>query len=133
MTTLVSQAAAHWPFVAPLLSRPRNAAEYEALAVSVDELLAIVGDDEDHPLMSLVTCLGDLIEQYDSSSRARPYASGEQVLRHLMAEHGLKQGDLPELGTQSVVSELLAGKRKLNLRQVRFLVGRFAVPAHAFI
>jgi HTH-type transcriptional regulator/antitoxin HigA len=43
------------------------------------------------------------------------------------------RSDIAELGTQSVVSELLAGKRKLNLRQIRFLVGRFSVPAEVFI
>ena len=35
-----------------------------------------------------------------------------------MQEHGLNQSDLPEVGTQSVVSAVLAGKRSLNLRQV---------------
>lgn len=133
MTSLVSQAAAHWPFVAPLLSRPRDERDYDALVASVDELLGIIGDDEGHPLVSLMTHLADLIEQYDLAHRPRPRATGEEVLRYLMEEHRLKQTDLPELGTQSVVSELLAGKRKLNLRQIRFLVGRFAVPAEAFI
>lgn len=31
------------------------------------------------------------------------------VLKALMTEHGLKQSDLPELGSQGVVSEILAG------------------------
>lgn len=133
MTSLISQAAAHWPFIAPLLNRPDNDAEYDALVASVDELLGIIKDDEGHPLSSLLTHLSDLIEAYDQTHRPRPKASGEQVLRYLLDEHGLKQSDLPELGTQSVVSELLAGKRKLNLRQIRFLVRRFAVPAEVFI
>lgn len=133
MTSLVANAAAHWPYVAPLLTKPSNEAEYDVLVACVDELLAIVLDDESHPLMSLLTHLADLIEHYDRSYRQRPRASGEQVLRYLMDEHGLKQSDLPELGTQSVVSDLLAGKRKLNLRQIRFLVGRFSVPADVFV
>lgn len=133
MTSLISQAAAHWPFIAPLLNRPDNDAEYDALVASVDELLGIIKDDEGHPLGSLLTHLSDLIDAYDQTHRPRPSASGEQVLRYLLDEHGLKQSDLPELGTQSVVSELLAGKRKLNLRQIRFLVRRFAVPAEVFI
>lgn len=133
MTSLISQAVAHWPFVAPLLRPPRTDAEYDALVASVDELLCLIQDDEDHPLVSLMTHLGGLIEQYDQAHRSRPKASGEEVLRYLMDEHRLNQSDLPELGTQSVVSELLAGKRKLNLRQIRFLVGRFCVPAEAFI
>lgn len=133
MTSLISQAAVHWPFIAPLMNRPRCAADYDALVASVDELLGIIKDDESHPLCSLLLHLSDLIEAYDVAHRPRPKARGEQVLRYLLDEHALKQSDLPELGTQSVVSELLAGKRKLNLRQIRFLVGRFGVPAEAFI
>lgn len=50
------------------------------------------------------------------------------VLASLMEEHGLKQSDLPEIGAQSVVSAVLAGKRQLNLRQVKALAERFSVP-----
>jgi HTH-type transcriptional regulator/antitoxin HigA len=45
-----------------------------------------------------------------------------------MREHGLKQTDLPEVGSQGVVSEVLAGRRALNLRQVKALSARFRVP-----
>ena len=37
----------------------------------------------------------------------------------------------PEIGSQGVVSEVLAGKRALNLRQVKALAKRFAVPMDA--
>ncbi|SCW59193.1 hypothetical protein SAMN03159306_01965 [Pseudomonas sp. NFACC48-1] len=42
-------------------------------------------------------------------------------------EHGMSQSDLPGVGTQSVVSEVLSGKRQLNLRQIRWLAERFGV------
>ena len=50
-----------------------------------------------------------------------------------MDQHGLKQADLPEIGSQGVVSEELAGKRELNIRQVRALSERFAVSAATFV
>ena len=50
-----------------------------------------------------------------------------------MEEHGLKQKDLSELGSQGVVSEILNRKRELNLRQVRALGERFQVSASVFI
>jgi HTH-type transcriptional regulator/antitoxin HigA len=50
-----------------------------------------------------------------------------------MEEQGLKQADLPEIGSQGVVSEILSGKRKLNLRQVRLLSERFTVSPAVFI
>ena len=51
----------------------------------------------------------------------------------LMEQHELKQGDLPEIGSQGVVSEILAGKRELNVRQVRALSKRFGVSAATFV
>jgi HTH-type transcriptional regulator/antitoxin HigA len=54
------------------------------------------------------------------------------MLKFLMQQHGLKQGDLPDIGTQGVVSEILNGKREINLRQVRKLKELFGVSADAF-
>jgi HTH-type transcriptional regulator/antitoxin HigA len=50
-----------------------------------------------------------------------------------MEEHSLKQSDLSkELGSQSVVSEILSGKRRLNSQQVLALSKRFGVSPSAF-
>ena len=46
-----------------------------------------------------------------------------------MEQHRLVQSDLPEVGSQGVVSEILRGKRRLNARQVRALTQRFGIPA----
>jgi len=35
-----------------------------------------------------------------------------------MDQHGLTQSDLPEIGSQGVVSEILSGKRELNARRL---------------
>lgn len=50
-----------------------------------------------------------------------------------MEQHSLTQSDLPELGSQGVMSEILRGKRELNLRQIKALAERFHVPAALFI
>ena len=62
-----------------------------------------------------------------------PVASGVDVLRFMMQEHGLTQGDLPGVGPQSAVLEILSGKRQLNIRQIRWLAGRFGVSVETFI
>jgi HTH-type transcriptional regulator/antitoxin HigA len=54
------------------------------------------------------------------------------MLKVLMEEHGLRQGDLPEIGSQGVVSEILRGKRELNVRQIAALSKRFGLPADVF-
>ncbi len=50
-----------------------------------------------------------------------------------MDEQGLNQSDLPEVGSQGVVSEILRGGRQINVRQVRALSERFGVSPAAFI
>jgi HTH-type transcriptional regulator/antitoxin HigA len=51
-----------------------------------------------------------------------------------MDQHDLKQIDLTsELGTQSVVSEVLSGRRQINVRQAKALAQRFSVSAAVFI
>ena len=56
-----------------------------------------------------------------------------QALKFLMEQHGLRQSELPELGSQGVVSEILTAKRELNLRQVRALAARFGVSVATFV
>lgn len=132
MSALIKQAAEHWHHVAPLLSKPETEAEYDQLVDGLDELLKIIGEDEKHPLNDLAVLVGDVIEAYDHEHRPMPAVSGVEALRYLMREHGLNQADLPEVGTQSVISEILAGKRQINLRQIRQLADRFGVPVEVF-
>ena len=132
MSLQVKQAAEHWQFVAPILRKPKSEADYDALALALDELLDIMGEDESHPLASLVDIIGDWIEAYDEEHHPMPAVSAVEVLRSLMREHGLTQSDLPGVGAQSVVSEVLSGKRQLNLRQIRWLAERFKLSMETF-
>ena len=133
MNALIEQAAQHWQFVSPLLRKPKNETDYDQLVEALDELTDRIGDDESHPLMSLVDIIGDWVEAYDLEHRPMPKVSGVDVLRSVMQEHGLNQSDLPGVGTQSVVSEILSGKRQLNVRQIRWLADHFKVPVEMFI
>ena len=133
MSVLIKNAVEHCEFVSPLLGKPKSEDDYDNLVLSLDELLELVGEDESHPLMSLVDIIGDWIEDWDQKHHPMPVASGVDVLRYMMREHGLTQSDLPGVGTQSVVSEILSGKRQLNLRQIRWLAERFGVSVETFI
>ena len=77
--------------------------------------------------------VGDLIEDYEAKHHPLPEVTGVQALKFLMEQHGLKQSDLSEIGSQGVVSEILTGKRELNIRQVRALSERFGVSAATFV
>lgn len=62
-----------------------------------------------------------------------PTASGAEMLQFFMQEHDLAQADLPEVGSQGVISEILSGKRDLNVRQIRALSQRFHVSPAVFL
>ncbi len=110
----------------------RTEADYDRAVAMLDRLLDEVGDDEKHPLFNFLEVLGTLIESYEDDHLHIPKSSPQDVLRFLMEQSNLKQSDLPEIGTQSVVSEILSGKRALNARQMKALSKRFGVSPAVF-
>jgi HTH-type transcriptional regulator/antitoxin HigA len=132
MTVIPQELQQHWTAVSPLLSI-RNEHEYDLAVARLNGLLDEVGTDEQHPLYTLLDTLGTLLHAYEEVHHAIPESSGVDVLHFLMEEHGLTQSDLPEIGSQGVVSEVLRGKRELNIRQIRALARRFQVSPAVFI
>jgi HTH-type transcriptional regulator / antitoxin HigA len=116
---------------APLLAI-RNAREYDAAVAQLNDLIDEVGDNPKHPRYRFIDTLSVLIEAYDEEHHEIPDLSGAELLKFLMEQHGLSQGDLPEIGSQGVVSEVLRGKRELNVRQIRALSERFHLSPEAF-
>jgi HTH-type transcriptional regulator / antitoxin HigA len=132
MTGIPLELQQHWTAISPLLSL-RNEQEYDRTVERLNRLLDEVGTDEQHPLYTLLDTLGTLIHAYEEEYHHIPECSGVDVLRFLMEEHDLTQSDLPEIGSQGVVSEILRGKRELNVRQIRALAKRFHVSPGVFI
>ena len=122
----------YWAVVEPVLT-VRTEADYERAVARLNDLLDAVGDDTAHPLYGLLDTLGTLIRAYEDEHVTLPKATGIEALQYLMEEHSLTQSDLPEVGSQGVVSELLRGKRRLNLRQIHALAERFHVSPAVFI
>jgi HTH-type transcriptional regulator/antitoxin HigA len=74
-----------------------------------------------------------LIEAYEEVHYPIRAASPVEVLVHLMEANNLKQKDLaPLLGSESVVSEVLRGKRELNKHHIERLSKRFCVSPAVF-
>jgi HTH-type transcriptional regulator / antitoxin HigA len=132
MTAIPHELQHHWTAISPLLSI-RNEHEYDLAVERLNRLLDEVGTDEQHPLYTFLDTLGTLIHAYEEEHHPIPECSGADVLRFLMEEHGLTQSDLSEIGSQGVVSEILRGKRELNVRQMRALATRFHVSPAVFI
>lgn len=108
-------------------------------AEHLERAVAVVDDLIDRPHLSAseqdyLDVLSDLIERYEQDHVEIPAVSGVAVLKHLMEEHGLKQADLVSVfGSKSIVSEVLAGKRRLALTHIKRLSQRFGLPADTFI
>lgn len=129
----LAKAIKHWDYIAPLVSYPKNDKEFDKLVAHLDNLLEIVGDNEKHPLMGLIDILSHLIASYEEEHYQNPMGKGIDALKFLMNSHHLHQSDLPEVASQGVLSEILGGKRSLNLRQVKLLAKHFKVDPSTFI
>ena len=81
----------------------------------------------------MIDIVAHFIESYETKHHAIPDCPANEMLRHFMKQHGLKQSDLPEIGNQAKVSEILAGKRKLNARQIKVLAERFKINSAVFL
>lgn len=133
MNARLETAMQHWRFVAPLLQPARNDQEYADLVEALDAALDAGGADETHPLARLAEYLGELIAKYEAQDNMPAAATGSETLRYLMQRDNLRQIDLPELGSQGVVSELLSGQRDFNARQAKAMAARFGISAMLFL
>ena len=82
----------------------RSEREYDAAVARLDALVDEVSDNSKAPRYRLIETLSVRVEAYDREHDSLPVASGIEVLRLLIEEYGLTQTDLPEIGSQGVVS-----------------------------
>ena len=63
--TYVKKVQQSWRDVAKFMYVPHNEKEYQELVELLDALIDIVGEDEIHPLASMMEIVGVLIEKYE--------------------------------------------------------------------
>lgn len=124
-----------WKKISPVIHEPQNTDDYEKLSSLLDKLLDVVGEDESHELMGLIDVISHMISVYDNEHyQLLKEGVGIDALKFLIEQHNLNQNDLKnEIGSQGVVSEILNGKRQLNVTQIRKLSERFKVSPATFI
>ena len=125
--TKLTDPARYEPFLAI-----RNEREYDSAVSRLHQLVDEIGDNPNNPRYRFIDTLSVLIEAYDQEHYPIASATPIELLRFLIEQHGLSQSALPEIGSQGVVSEILRGKRELNVRQIRALSRRFNLPPEAF-
>ena len=65
MVTEIQTAQDVWPMLAPVVFVPHAEREYQQLVALLDNLIDVVGENENHPLASLMEVIGVLIEKYE--------------------------------------------------------------------
>jgi len=107
-----------------------NKNEYEKALKSME----VVFDEETGPLADYAETLTVLIAHYEEENFPVKKGQGVEVLKFLMEQNNLKQKDLVGvLGGKSSVSEILNGKRSMNLQHIRALADRFHVEPATFV
>ena len=133
MNTQLENISKVWPSVKAVFSVPHSDNDYQRLVKTLDYLIDEIGDNENHELSPVMETIGKLIENYEEQNFVINESSAIDTLKYLMKEHNLKQSDLKEIGSQGVVSEILTGKRILNIEQIKKVSERFHVSPLVFI
>jgi HTH-type transcriptional regulator/antitoxin HigA len=111
----------------------RNEADLQRAQTLANTLADDVGDDENHPLHSLFEIVLEMIERWEDQHVEIAPAPPREVLRHLLQANNLRQKDLAEIASQTLVSDILAGRREISKRLAKALANRFHVDVSAFI
>ncbi len=81
----------------------------------------------------VIDYLTSLISSFEDEHYPIKDISPIEVLKHLMENHGHKQGDLTDVAPRTVINEILSGKRQLNLGHIRKLSDKYGVSPELFI
>ena len=118
--------------IADSLCPIRSEADFDRTIKMMNALLDEAGDDEDHPLSSLLELTSDLVSRYEQEHHPIKAADPKDALRFLMESRGLKQEDLSSVVPQSNLSAILAGKRKISAAMAGKLGGFFGISPRTF-
>lgn len=122
-----------WPVVSKVLSTFETEQQYNKAVGWLDELIDEAGENEAPLIESLIDTLGTLVKDYEDRNIPEPDAEPIDCLKFLMEEHNLKPSDLPEMGNQEVVSDILSKKKPLTVKQIKVLSERFNVSPAVFV
>ncbi len=108
-------------------------AELDLAIETINSLIDLEVLDQDES--DYLDVLSDLVHKYESERHPIPPVSDADMLRHLIEARETTQARVAaETGiSESTVSEVLAGKRKLNRRHIEVLSRHFHVSPAVFI
>ncbi|MGL1890163.1 MAG: helix-turn-helix domain-containing protein [Spirochaetaceae bacterium] len=74
----------------------------------------------------------DILRAYETT-QSKIKGTGVQALKYLMEDRGDTQTSLSNIISRTVLSEILSGKRNLNLNHIKALAKKYNVPEQVFI
>lgn len=105
--------------------------ELELTQNMIDQLLdqgKLSQDEKDY-----LNVLGALVYEYEQQQEPIPDIYGVELLKSLIEDNGLRQKDLVSIfKTESIVSDILNGKRELTKRHIEELAQFFHVSPAVF-
>ncbi len=115
--------------------------DYQEALQIIEHLFAEVTDTDDDPLNDLIELISRSIEKYEATQKdilafdkeANNTHQEISVLRVLMSQHNLTLADFKdEIGSKSLVSMILSGKRNLTKEHITKISKRFNLDPALF-
>ncbi len=100
-------------------------------ALSLFESLIDRKHEGETHLSTIIECLGDSIEKYEGKYPVENLSSIE-ILAFLMDQNNHRQVDLYDIAAKSDISNILSGKRQLNINHIKKLCKKYNVSSDIF-
>jgi HTH-type transcriptional regulator/antitoxin HigA len=115
--------------------------DYEFALDLVEHLMTKAEDREGEPLLRMIDMIAGSIDKYEKclesmsrfSQEVEAVAPGVLTLRVLIDQHNLSYADLQEeIGSKSLVSQILSGSKNLTRAHIANLTKRFNISPEMF-
>ncbi|EOC1318937.1 helix-turn-helix domain-containing protein [Cronobacter turicensis] len=135
-TTKAIEATKQLVAAVPLLGGSSSEKDYRHALALVDYL---IDHDDESPLIDILAA--KIADYEDNSERFAEFNKevgempvGVALLRTLIDQHKLSYADLKqEIGSKSLVSQILSGQRSLTISHIKALSARFGVKPQWFL
>lgn len=117
-----------------------NEDDYRRAQTFMSELLDACKEKEDSPLNLLVEIIATAIDRYEEKdtdllnfiNKASGIPAHIATLNVLMDQYNLTRSDFPEIGNNTVVSQVLNGEKSLTTSAIEQLCTRFGLQTDYF-
>jgi HTH-type transcriptional regulator / antitoxin HigA len=110
----------------------RNEDDHKKMVALATELSDHL-EEKEGPQDDLFHIVIDLIYLWESREVDVPSVEPREVLRYLLEAHNLKQKDLADIASSTLISDILSGRRAISKNVAKALSVRFNVDVSAFI